>query len=385
MRIRRRAVLLPLLSLLLLPLAWRAHAQSPTAEPERIAELFGPIPTGVTVAPGGRIFVCFPRWGDAVEYSVAELVDGVPRPYPNERINRFDPEHPARHFVSVQSVVVDPRGWLWAVDTGSIQFGPVIRGGAKLVAIDLATDRVVRTIRFPENVVLPTTYLNDIRFDLRHGRAGVAYITDSANGGPNGIIVVDLASGRSWRRLHDHPSTRAEPGFTAHVEGRPLVLDLPGAPPAPLRVGSDGIALSADGKRLYYSPLSGRELHSVSTAALRNRRASDAEVAASVRAEGKPVASDGLESDAQGRVYATDYEHEAIVRRAADGSYETLAQDPSMLWPDTLSLADDGYLYFTANQVHRSPEYNDGRDLRQQPYLVLRVPVDATPVRLRRY
>jgi hypothetical protein len=30
-----------------------------------------------------------------------------------------------------------------------------------------------------------------VRFDLRRGKAGLAFITDSASKGPNGLIVVD--------------------------------------------------------------------------------------------------------------------------------------------------------------------------------------------------
>jgi hypothetical protein len=52
---------------------------------------------------------------------------------------------------------------------------------------------VVKNIIFPGDVVLPTTYLSDVRFDLRQGKAGVAYITES---GSAGIIVVDLAPTR---------------------------------------------------------------------------------------------------------------------------------------------------------------------------------------------
>ena len=111
----------------------------------------------------------------------------------------------------MQSVVVDPSDRLWAVDTGSIEFGPTSPGGPKLVGIDLKSNRVSRTIPFPPDVVLPTSYINDVRFDLRRGEAGYAFLTDSSDKGPNGIIVVDLASGRSWRRLHDHPSTKADP------------------------------------------------------------------------------------------------------------------------------------------------------------------------------
>jgi len=48
---------------------------------------------------------------------------------------------------------------------------------------------------------------------------------------------------------------------------------------------------------------------------------------------------DGLESDAEGRVYIGDYEHDSIHRRNTDGSLETLVSDPRILWPDTLTVA----------------------------------------------
>ena len=38
---------------------------------------------------------------------------------------------------------------------------------------------------------------HDVRFDLRRGSKGMAFITDSSQNGPNGIIVVDLDSGDS--------------------------------------------------------------------------------------------------------------------------------------------------------------------------------------------
>jgi sugar lactone lactonase YvrE len=95
-------------------------------------------------------------------------------------------------------------------------------------------------------------------------------------------------------------------------------------------------------------------------------------------------ASDGLESDDKGRVYLTDYEHNAVLRRGTDGQYETLVHDPRVLWPDTLSLAADGHLYFTANQLHRQKQFHDGKDQREKPYALFRVKVDAGPVLLRR-
>ncbi|MBD3884611.1 gluconolaconase [Phormidium tenue FACHB-886] len=351
---------------------------------EPVAVFDGAMPTGVTVSQAGRIFVNFPRWGDPVEFTVAELKDGEPVPYPNAEINRPNPNNPAQSFVSVQSVVIDPQDRLWILDTGSINFAPTQPGGPKLIGVDLRQNRIFKTIEFPADVALPTTYLNDIRFDLRRGTGGMAFITDSSDKGANGIIVVDLDSGRSWRRLNDHPSTKAVPNFLPSVEGMPIMTRQPGQPPQPLKLGADGIAISADGERLFYCPLASRRLYSVSVAALVDEQQADAQVASTVVDHGeKGGGSDGLESDAQNRVYLTNYEQNAIQRRLPDGTIDLLVQDPHILWPDTMSVAADGYLYFTANQLHRQARYHNGQDLRQKPYSLFRVQIDSQPVALR--
>ncbi|MGV3772786.1 MAG: L-dopachrome tautomerase-related protein [Verrucomicrobiales bacterium] len=291
---------------------------------ETVATFEESMPTGVTVAQNKRVFVNFPRWGDPVPFTVAEIKNGKAVAYPSEQINKLDTNRVGETFVSVQSVVVDPRNRLWALDTGSLKLGPIIPKAPKLVCIALDADAIIKTIRFPSNVVLRTTYLNDIRFDLRKGTEGVAYITDSSSEGPNGIIVVDLGSGRSRRLLHDHPSTKAVTNFVPVVEGKPLMQRKPGEEPKPIKIGADGIAISADGTRLYYCPLASRRLYSIPTEALLNEKLSAEEVAAAVKDEGEKPASDGLESDAEGRIYATDYEHNAISRSHKDGKYETI-------------------------------------------------------------
>ena len=384
---KHRVYLAPVLSCCLL-LAYSCPAQEIARDHiigrlEVVATFDGPMPTGVTVSNDGRIFVNFPRWGDNVKYTVAEVKQGKTVPFPNAGINHFsDADNPAEKFVSVQSVVVDPTGErLWILDTGSIQFGPVKPGGPKLIAVDLKTNSVVKKIEFPPDVAFATTYLNDVRLDLHRGKEGMAFITDSSSSGSNGIIVVDLASGQSWRRLNDHPSTKPDPSFLPVVEGEILQVRLPGQPPVRFGVGSDGIAISPDGKLLYYCPLTSRHLYSVSVDALVNRGLSDSEVASTVKDVGeKGGGSDGLEADSQGRVYLTDYEHDAIRRWSLVSGFETLAHDPRILWPDTLSLASDGYLYFTANQIERQGTFHEGKDLRQKPYVLFRLKVDGSRI-----
>jgi sugar lactone lactonase YvrE len=363
----------------------------PTDEPlgalEPVAYFNGAMPTGVTVSHKGRIFVNFPKWGDDVSFTVAEIRKGEMVAYPDEAINQTNPADQAAALVSVQSVVVDPVDRLWILDTGSPLFQPTKYGGPKLVCVDLKTDQVSRKILFPQDVALPTTYLNDIRFDLRRGSEGMAFITDSAQKGPNGIIVVDLASEQSWRRLHDHHSVKPEElqTFLPIVEGRPFLERQPdGSVKHGASMGSDGIAINADGTRLYYCPLGSRKLYSVDTNALSDQSLKEQEVGATVIDEGdRGGASDGLESDSAGNIYSTNYEHNAILRRSPDKRWETLTHDPRLLWPDTLSLATDGYLYVTANQLHRQARFHKGKDLRRKPYSLFRIHIDAQPVLLR--
>ena len=356
---------------------------------EPIAFLYDAMPTGLTVSHKGRIFVNFPKWGDEVQYSVAEVFnDGNIIAYPDAALNITDDNDQASTFVSVQSVVVDPIDRLWILDTGSPLFRLTKYGGPKLICVDLETNKVIKKILFSQAVALPTTYLNDIRFDLRRGDEGMAFITDSSQKGSNGIIVVDLASGDSWRKLNDHQSTKPEglQTFLPFVEGRPfLEQQQDGTVKHGASMGADGIAISSDGSRLFYCPLGSRRLYSVATDTLSDRDIPESDVVKSVQDHGdKGGASDGLESDASGNIYSTNYEHNAILRlRNADKIWETLVYDSRLLWPDTLSLARDGYLYVTANQLHRQPRYNKGKDLRVKPYTVFRIQVNAQPVMLR--
>jgi hypothetical protein len=132
---RAGLLLSPFLIAALFPLA----AQTPqlaTDEPagslEVVATFPGPMPTGVTVSHHGRIYVNFPRWGDDVPFTVAEVKDGNAVAFPNADINRQDNAAAASHFISVQSVVVDPVDRRWVLDTGAPMLKDVVPHGPKL-------------------------------------------------------------------------------------------------------------------------------------------------------------------------------------------------------------------------------------------------------------
>jgi sugar lactone lactonase YvrE len=116
---------------------------------------------------------------------------------------------------------------------------------------------------------------------------------------------------------------------------------------------------------------------------LRDQSVPEDEVARAVVDLGEKGASDGLEADDKGRVYAGDYENDSVRQRGTDGEWKTIAHDPRILWPDTLSVAANGYLYFTANQLHRQATFNGGKDRREKPYVLFRTKIDGGPVLLR--
>src|SRR5213595_877279 len=94
--------------------------------------------TGVGVSvKSGRIFVNFPYWSDDHFLSVAEIVNGQPKPFPNEEWNKPGPA--GSHFICVQSVIVDDHDNLWILDPASLKMQEIVKGGPKLVKVDLAT------------------------------------------------------------------------------------------------------------------------------------------------------------------------------------------------------------------------------------------------------
>lgn len=346
---------------------------------EQVFAFYRAMPTGVTVSENGRIFVNFPKWGDDVKFTVAEIVKKKLVPYPNMEVNKADYNNPSKSFISVQSVVADGRGTLFVLDTASPMFSKPIKCGAKLVAVDLKTNKIRRIYTFSENVVLPTTYLNDIRIDYRVGKEGYAYITDSSTKGIGAIIVLDLKTGKAFRRLNCDKSTVPDPNFIPKVEGEVFLKRKEDGTTEPINFAADGIAISPDGEVLYYCPLSSRDLYSIETEILRDRSIPDEVLSSYVKDLGEKGASDGLMSDAKGRVYASDYENNSIRIIFPDGSMKTIAHDPRILWPDTLSIGPDKYLYFIANQLNRQADYNYGRDLREKPYSLFRIKIKELP------
>ena len=248
-------------------------------------------------------------------------------------------------------MILDPLDRLWILDTGRAltpnnTLVPTSPGGPKLVCVSLTNDSVIRTIIFPPTVAYATSYLNDVRFDLRPNLSasgeGIAYITDSSAEGRNGIVVVDLGTGESWRHLDGTKEVRAERGFVPFVWGVPLYyIPGPEEPVTTVPLGADGIALSADGEELFWGPVGGRGLWSIPTERLR-ARGTESEILAqgSVRFRGERGVSDGFETDSNGRIYVGNMEQNGIsLFGPGNETLATFVRDPRVNWVDTSKLS----------------------------------------------
>jgi sugar lactone lactonase YvrE len=293
--------------------------------------------TGVAVSHEGRIFVNYPRWSPEVAVSVAEISpSGDVVPFPNGEWNTRDSGlDPANHFICVQSVYVDRHNYLWILDPANPLFQGVVTGGAKLLKVDLLSNQVIQKVVFDTSIAPSGSYLNDVRIDTD---LGYAYISESGKGA---IVVVNLNSGESRRVLDSHPSTKAE-NITLTIEGKQW-----GG-----KVHSDGLALDISGEYLYYQALTGRSLYRIKTEFLQDTTLREAQLGEKVEFVVESGASDAIEFAADGSLYFTSLEYNAIRRFTPEGKVETLIQDSLLKWPDSFSITPNDTIYLTTSQIH---------------------------------
>ncbi|SHG17074.1 Major royal jelly protein, partial [Chryseobacterium arachidis] len=282
--------------------------------------------TGVAVAKDNRVFVNYPYWLDTHSYSVVEVKDGKPVPYPDAEWNSFKKgEDGQNKFVTVQSVVTDDKGFLWVVDAAGIGLGKVYQHSSKVVKINLANNKIEKIYRFPENVVSEDVYINDIRVDNENG---FAYLSNSNTGG---IVVLNINTGESRLVLANSSSMKSDPNY--HFS--PLGTELKKGDGSLLKVNSDGIALTPDNQYLYYKPLTDNRLYRIKTDLLRDFKTNEAVLNKSVEDLGKFITTDGMIFDKKGNLYLGDLEKNSIVKITPDLKMQTIVKDDEkLIWPD---------------------------------------------------
>ena len=318
---------------------------------------------GVAVSPEGRVFASFPRWTSLAAPSVMEALPGGSfKPYPGDHWNEWRPGAPHRdRIVSTHAVFADSSNHLWIVDDASPRVAPPVEGAAKLVRIDLASDRVSRVYPLGSDVLPKGTMIGHMRVDERF-----AYVTEAHRGS---IIVVDLETGLARKLLENDPSTRADPSIVPVVEGREL-RRMTGEVP---QLHVDLLELSADARWLYFMPLFGPVLRRIETKYLRDETLSGEEVAARVEDVVRVPPLAGITRDRAGNFYFCSFTENAILKMGEDRKLETLIADPRISFPNEPSVGPDDWLYFPSSQAHRLPFFNAGVSRVQLPFEIFKL------------
>lgn len=340
------------LGLVLLPVA--AHAAGPEA-PTKVGPALETVKAfqddfrlvGIGVSARGRVFATAPASQARSVYSLVEVnpKTGELKPYPDATWNKFDEQGKgSSQWISVQALWVDGKDHLWALDSSLAKVDQE-RLPPKLVEFDLSTNRIIRQYDF-SGVVSPKDSLNDLRVDVAHN---FAYLTNAANKGS--LIVLDLKSGKARQVLVGDRSTFADAKQHLMI-GKEAALRPDGSAVA---IHADGIALSPDSRWLYYRPLTDHNYWRVPTAALRDEKLSDAELAKKVEYLGSSVLSGGLIMDKQGTLYAGDLEQGSVVAITRTPSRtlttKVFVRDPGKLsWADGFAISQ-GYLYIADSHL----------------------------------
>ncbi|KAL1130528.1 hypothetical protein AAG570_011774 [Ranatra chinensis] len=240
--------------------------------------------TGVEVG-WDRIYLATPRIWSGNPATLAVLPrpkNGYPRdsspqlqPYPSWEWHADsvagDPQRSnCSGLVSVFRIRADRCNRLWVLDSGVLDslVTFTIACPPRLLVFDMATDRLVRSITLPQEVLRRNTLLTNLVIDepedglnrspsLESCDSAFVYMSDSTN---PGLIVYDSKRDAAWRL--SHPQMFPDPDFgTYRVAGESFTL----------MDGIIGLTLSGAGvhpKRLFFQPFASDRLLSVETSVL---------------------------------------------------------------------------------------------------------------------
>lgn len=326
-------------------------------------------PGNPTVMPDGRVIVSISAIG-APDISVRTVDGSGDHPAYPDRPWAGRPQADGRGMSAVIGIRNTPQGIVWILDMG----GPAQQ--PRLVGWNDRENRLQRLIVLPQNVLRPSSVVQDFVVDWRRQKIHIADMTLNPRGESDypAIITVDLKTGLASRVLERHASMMPV-DVPLQVDGKPLCQRLDTGEVVDYRYGINPIAIDPPGHWVYFGAMSGRTVYRIPADVLAG---SDPDLAAAVEPWCEKPHCDGFDVDAAGNVYVTDIGRNAI-GLASPAGYWTLAQDDTLLgWPDGVELDADGHwLYITANQLHRHPQLNAGHEAGRPPYYVLRLRVDA--------
>lgn len=344
------------------------------ADDEKLIEVaaFGdhqPIGMAVSGEPN-RVFVSFPH-RQPFANALLEITDGKQVPFPNAEWNAANPTDETKHIINAQDLFADDRHNLWLLDSSPSGGASILgkdgtttraSGRFKIVKIDLTRNEVADLYPFAD---LPKeqSALNDLCIDHTHG---LAYLSDP---GLKAIVILDLATKKSRVVLRNDPAMLATPGFKLKIEGK----DVEDASGRPFVSNVNGIALTHDDRWFYFRAINQTWLRRIETRWLADASLTDAELSTKIEKVAETGVCHGMVADKKGNIYITDSQAKAIRYVTPEGKIETLVQDERLIWPDSMGIGSDGFLYLTASQINRSGNYQGGKPAYSLPFRAYKV------------
>ncbi|KAL9642662.1 hypothetical protein ABK040_009741 [Willaertia magna] len=346
---------------------------------------------GIKLDKQGNIYVSLPRWKSSkVPATLAKLVfnnvtdnndnNNAPllEPFPSWEWNNVN--NVTHGLQSVLGFEIDSKNRMWILDQGKVEGKKAKEGSIKLIIWDLDTNTLIAKYNFTEEQAsLTNSFLNDIVVDSEQD---IAYISDSGIPIDNldndksifpqpGLIVFDFGSMKIKRMLDSIPEVMVDQNTWLNVNNKKCLQK------EPMKTGVDGIALSCDGNRLYWTPLTSRTLYGIDINLLLMYPPNTSIVHDSIINFGSKISSsDGFIISSNRMLYLTALENNTIYQVDETKLEDIISERKSIkdfilsnemyplfndttttvnnvefVWPDTMSIGPDGYLYFVTNNL----------------------------------
>lgn len=317
---------------------------------------------GITFTDKNRLFVTFPRENGSLVFdnALVEIVEGKELAYPNIQWNKFNISNPTENFINAHAVVAQGDN-LWVLDSAGSFPGLANEKRTKLIKIDLTKNEVQRVYHF-NDLPVGKTQLNDVRIDYRRC---LAYFSDPRSAS---IVVLDLNSGESRFILTGHPTMLADPNYILRING----VDVVSPSGRPFNSNVNGIALTHDGKWLYFRAINQLHLYRIETRFIADKSLDDSQIAKHIEDLGEVGVSHGMIADKNGSIYMTNSVNNAVTKVTSSGEIKRVLQDKRLSWPDTFALDVQGVVHLTDAQINRSILFNTS-DKTEFPYRLYKI------------
>ncbi|MBO1325886.1 gluconolactonase [Acetobacter sp. TBRC 12305] len=313
--------------------------------------------------PDGRMLFEAPAWvGNTGPQLYARAPDGTLAPWPDAAWNATQGDAATR-IVSAGGLVRAASGSVWVLDNGVPDHAKPPVAPPKLLEIDPAQNKVLRSIPIEASALRPGSILSGVAV---HDKT--AYVADS---GVGAVIVVDLAAGMSRRFLDHHP---------ALVATRPIVT-----PAGPLHDASGRlaaldasmIAVSPDGSWIVVQPPSGY-LSRIATSLFFDPDVTPAAFEEGVTQWFKTPTLGGMAIDSDGTLYWADVTTGSILSYTTGRIPRRLITDPRLTWPTTPGLDEHGHLFVSASQIDHTTAFGGAQSV-TWPVTVYEMTLPTTP------